>query len=107
MLMYVTFVPLALWASINWATLIVGPLTAFLLAGIENIGIMIENPMQILPMAAFCTVIHADVLGVASDWAHGDYVRFFLTRSWLLHGSASAPPGPRSPPVSIASRLLP
>lgn len=73
-LIYVSFLPLALWASLDWATIIVAPTIALLLAGIENIGVMIENPMKVMPMAAFCTVIHANVLGIGSAWAHGDEV---------------------------------
>jgi ion channel-forming bestrophin family protein len=42
--------PAVLWKHLSWATFGVAPLITLLLAGIDNIGIQIENPMRILPM---------------------------------------------------------
>lgn len=41
-----------LFAYCSWATIGVMPAVAFLLNGIENIGIHIEQPMLVLPMRA-------------------------------------------------------
>lgn len=40
-----------------------------LLAGIDNIGMHIENPIIILPMSAYCSVIHDNLLVAAGDWS--------------------------------------
>ena len=74
-LVYISFLPFALWRHLSWATLGVAPLISLLLCGIENIGVMIENPMRIMPMLGFCETIHADLLCVAGAWASGGYVR--------------------------------
>lgn len=42
LLVYVTFLPLALWPKLHWATLAVAPLIALLLCGIENIGVHVR-----------------------------------------------------------------
>lgn len=71
LLAYLTFLPLALWAPLRWATLAVAPLIAFLLTGVENISVMIENPMISLPMDAYCESIRRDVVAVGERWALG------------------------------------
>ena len=74
-LVYIVFLPLALWRHLDYFTIAVAPLIAFLLAGIENIGVQIENPMRILPMAAYCATIQSNVMLVGGDWAAGNFVR--------------------------------
>lgn len=65
-----------MWRHLQFSTIFFAPVVAFLLAGVENIGIMIENPMRILPMAAYCASIHTSIMYVGADWAAGNYVRF-------------------------------
>lgn len=52
LIIYLTFLPFALFAFANWATIPVMPVLAFLMSGIENIGIHIEQPMMVLPIRA-------------------------------------------------------
>lgn len=85
-LIYIVFLPLALWRHLNYYTIGVAPLITFLLAGIENIGVMIENPMRIMPMAAYCATIHGNVMFVGGDWAAGNFVR--PPRSFATPGRA-------------------
>jgi predicted membrane chloride channel (bestrophin family) len=73
-MVFITFLPIAMWRHLQYATIALSPLIAFLLAGVEYIGIMIENPMRILPMAAYCASIHTSVMYVGADWAAGNYV---------------------------------
>lgn len=74
-MLYLTFLPLALWEYLDWATLFVAPLIAFLLAGVESIGVNMENPMKRLPMATYCKILHSNILIAASSWAFGEPVR--------------------------------
>ena len=74
-MIYIAFLPLALWRHLHYYTLAGAPLIAFLLCGVENIGIMIENPMRIMPMAAYCATIHGNVMYVGGDWAAGNFLR--------------------------------
>jgi len=41
-------------------------LISFLLIGVENIGIQIEEPFAILPLSAYCTAIQRDVREVVA-----------------------------------------
>lgn len=50
LLCFLTFLPFGLWAYTEWLTLPVMVMLAFLLCGIENIGIQIEQPMLVLPL---------------------------------------------------------
>lgn len=41
-MLYTAFMPLLLWGDLQWWTFLVASLITMLLAGIDNIGIMIE-----------------------------------------------------------------
>jgi hypothetical protein len=61
--------PLVLWKYLEWGVYFVAPMITLLLAGIDNIGVHIENPILILPMSAYCHVIHDNLIVAASDWS--------------------------------------
>eukprot|EP00887_Chlorella_sp_A99_P004675 scaffold4.g4675.t1 len=50
LLVYITTLPFALWSTFHWATLPVMAVLSFLLLGVENIGIQIEEPFRVLPL---------------------------------------------------------
>ncbi|GLC59543.1 hypothetical protein PLESTB_001498600 [Pleodorina starrii] len=54
MLIYLGALPLALYESCDWAVVIVVLVIAFLLLGIEDIGVQIEEPFSILPLPDIC-----------------------------------------------------
>ena len=68
-LIYTFFMPIVLWRNLEWGVFFVAPLITLLLAGIDNIGMHIENPFRILPMAAYCRVIQENIAIAACDWA--------------------------------------
>jgi predicted membrane chloride channel (bestrophin family) len=68
-LIYTFFMPIVLWRTLHWGVFFVAPLITMLLAGIDNIGIFIENPINILPMATYCRVIHDNIILAAHDWS--------------------------------------
>jgi hypothetical protein len=84
-MLYLTFLPLALWKHLHWGTLVATPMIAFLLAGIESIGMNMENPMKRLPMGTYCKILHSNILVAASNWAFGEPVRLL---SLLQHTAA-------------------
>lgn len=87
LMVYITFLPLALWANLGWATLPTASLIAFLLSGIENIGIRIENPMLVLPMAAFCFTIQSNVLDMSKTWRSAQQEDLSIWINNVLKGS--------------------
>lgn len=36
--------------------------TAFLLMGVENIGVQIEQPFSVLPLELFCSIIKTNIM---------------------------------------------
>eukprot|EP00884_Botryococcus_braunii_P014320 jgi/Botrbrau1/2288/Bobra.101_2s0111.1 len=55
LIMWLTFLPFALYSTCGWATILATSVIAFLLLGIEEIGVQIEEPFSILPLEAICT----------------------------------------------------
>lgn len=53
-MIWLTWLPFALWMSCGWAIVVILPLFAALLVGIEEIGVQIEEPFGILPLEVLC-----------------------------------------------------
>ncbi|KAG2444882.1 hypothetical protein HXX76_001620 [Chlamydomonas incerta] len=58
MLLYLGALPVALYDSCDWATIPVVCTISFLLLGIEDIGVQIEEPFSILPLPEICADLH-------------------------------------------------
>ena len=67
LVIYITFMPFTLWHACGWGSVPASVVIAFLLLGIEEIGVQIEEPFGILPLGALfrssiregcCTVGH-------------------------------------------------
>jgi hypothetical protein len=54
LLFYITFLPFAFWPLYQWYTLPISAVVAFLLCGVENIGVQIEEPHRVLPLNHIC-----------------------------------------------------
>ena len=52
LVIYVTFMPFTLWSACGWGAVPASVIIAFLLLGIEEIGVQIEEPFGILPLGA-------------------------------------------------------
>ena len=68
LVIFLTFLPFALWESCQWLTPAVTGVVAFLLIGVENIGIQIEQPFSVLPLELFCGVVQANAAEVLQVW---------------------------------------
>lgn len=53
--------PFALWADYGWVTPAITAIVTFLLLGVENIGIQIEEPFEVLPLQAMSAACIAGV----------------------------------------------
>lgn len=77
LIMWLTCLPLSLYSACGWATVFPSAIIAFLLLGIEEIGVQIEEPFSILPLEAICTtsqsnlremeVTSADIVDLVSE----------------------------------------
>jgi predicted membrane chloride channel (bestrophin family) len=48
--MWLAFLPFSLWDACHWVTIPASGIIGFLLLGIEEIGVQIEEPFGILPL---------------------------------------------------------
>ncbi len=58
LVIYVTFMPFTLWSACGWGAVPASVIIAFLLLGIEEIGVQIEEPFGILPLGALSRPQH-------------------------------------------------
>ncbi|MEW5307706.1 MAG: hypothetical protein WDW36_010084 [Sanguina aurantia] len=60
LMLYLVGAPVVLWPATGWATLVVAPFLAFLLVGVENSGVQIEQVFNVLPLEAMCVAVKKD-----------------------------------------------
>lgn len=74
---YLMILPLALFPSLGWLTILVVALLCFFLGGIENVGVQIENPLRILPLVPLAAAYRDAALAIGAvsaecrEWAGG------------------------------------
>lgn len=61
LLIWLTMLPCALWGACGWGTIPLAVTVAFLLLGIEELGVSIEEPFSILPLEAISGTILSNV----------------------------------------------
>lgn len=96
-IVYLTFLPFALWSYLGWLLLPVSVVLTFLLLGIENIGIQIENPVRVLPLHSFCAGLKQAALSMAR---HHYMVQNAIERG--LEAAAAAATAADKPPAQQA-----
>eukprot|EP00208_Stichococcus_sp_RCC1054_P004130 CAMPEP_0206135050 /NCGR_PEP_ID=MMETSP1473-20131121/412_1 /ASSEMBLY_ACC=CAM_ASM_001109 /TAXON_ID=1461547 /ORGANISM="Stichococcus sp, Strain RCC1054" /LENGTH=473 /DNA_ID=CAMNT_0053526755 /DNA_START=327 /DNA_END=1748 /DNA_ORIENTATION=- len=57
LIVYVFFMPFTLWHACGWGMVPASVAISFLLLGIEEIGVQIEEPFAILPLEGICSTI--------------------------------------------------
>lgn len=58
---WLTFIPFSLWDNCGWATVPISGVIGFLLLGIKEIGLTVEEPFSILPLERICDTIEGNV----------------------------------------------
>ncbi|EFJ42233.1 hypothetical protein VOLCADRAFT_97657 [Volvox carteri f. nagariensis] len=61
LMLYVVTSPVLLWPSTGWLTPLVAGVIAFLLLGVENIGVQVEEPFHVLPLYDICRALEANI----------------------------------------------
>ncbi|KAI7839791.1 hypothetical protein COHA_006590 [Chlorella ohadii] len=77
LMLWLTMLPFSLWESCGLAMIPVAALVAFLLLGVEEIGVQIEEPFSILPLEVISTTIEGNIRELQAT-----------------HGAAAAVPSP-------------
>eukprot|EP00887_Chlorella_sp_A99_P002774 scaffold6.g2774.t1 len=67
LVVWLSFLPFGLAEVYGWVTIPIVGVTAFLLAAVENVGIHIEQPMRVLPMARFAVGCKGAVLAIMAE----------------------------------------
>lgn len=60
LVIWLAFLPFTLWRACHWTMVPAAVLIAFLLLGVEEIGVQIEEPFGILPLENLVDIIHAN-----------------------------------------------
>ncbi|CAL5219186.1 g972 [Coccomyxa viridis] len=66
LLTWTSFLPFALYSRFQWLTPFVSAIITFLLFGVENIGVQIEQPFEVLPLPHFCAAIKKHILDMVA-----------------------------------------
>ncbi len=61
LIIWLTFLPFAVWPVYGWATPGITAVITFLLVGVENIGIQIEQPFAVIAMDYICASCRASI----------------------------------------------
>eukprot|EP00884_Botryococcus_braunii_P014309 jgi/Botrbrau1/2287/Bobra.101_2s0110.1 len=80
LVIWLAILPFTLYPSCKWATIPSAGLIAFLLLGIEEIGVQIEEPFSILPLEAICATSERNLKEMAAE---ADGIREFVSASVL------------------------
>ena len=66
LIIWLACMPHALWSEFGLAALCVAPLLVWMLFGIDEIGVELEEPLQILPLETLCQAIEAQATELLS-----------------------------------------
>ncbi|PSC74666.1 UPF0187 chloroplastic [Micractinium conductrix] len=98
MVIWLSCLPLCLWNSCGWGTVPLTVVISFLLLGIEEIGVAIEEPFSIMPLHEMCAEMEcglADILEQAAPSkraaAQAAAAAALTAASAAVGGSADAP----------------
>ncbi|KAK9834162.1 hypothetical protein WJX81_003973 [Elliptochloris bilobata] len=67
LVIWLIFLPLTLWPTAGWTTVPATTIIAFLLLGIEEIGVQIEEPFSILPLENLCVAVKEDIAEMCGE----------------------------------------
>lgn len=54
LMMWAAFLPIALYNKFRWTTPVIAAAVAFLLFGVENIGVQVSKPLEAISESLFC-----------------------------------------------------
>ncbi|KAL4859746.1 hypothetical protein ACK3TF_000036 [Chlorella vulgaris] len=93
LLFYITFLPFAFWPLYKWYTLPIMAVLAFLLCGVENIGVQCEEPFRVLPLNHICAGTTRALRFMMNDEHESASMAAFAAGISTLNGSPTAARG--------------
>ena len=67
MVIWLSALPLGLYESCGWATIPLSLVIGFLLLGIDEIGVQIEEPFGLMPLDEMCMEIEGDLFSILEE----------------------------------------
>eukprot|EP00878_Enallax_costatus_P039653 GHUV01045525.1.p1 GENE.GHUV01045525.1~~GHUV01045525.1.p1 ORF type:complete len:174 (+),score=57.02 GHUV01045525.1:631-1152(+) len=67
LVLWLTCLPFVIWQELRWMSVPVSVIVSFLLFGIEEIGLQIEEPFGVMALDACCEEVSSALLQTASD----------------------------------------
>ncbi|CAK0783433.1 hypothetical protein CVIRNUC_006632 [Coccomyxa viridis] len=67
LVLWLAFLPFSLWPACGWTSVPASGIISFLLLGIEEIGVQIEEPFGILPLEQICDTAEDEIRGKIND----------------------------------------
>jgi hypothetical protein len=89
LIVFVTFLPFAFWSMFGWVTIPIMAVYTFLLVGLENIGIQIEEPYSVLPLHRFSLGIKRAVELTLINWRPAERMAECAAMGGTAHFQAS------------------
>ncbi|KAL3146980.1 hypothetical protein ABBQ38_014948 [Trebouxia sp. C0009 RCD-2024] len=91
LVIWLGLMPFTLWNSCHWAMVPTSGIICFLLLGIEEIGVQIEEPFGILPLEAMCATIETNLREMTKISGKGSNpMQRFSNEASATNGAASA-----------------
>uniref|UniRef100_A0A7R9YYD9 Bestrophin homolog n=1 Tax=Chlamydomonas euryale TaxID=1486919 RepID=A0A7R9YYD9_9CHLO len=67
LMLWLMYMPFSLWGYCGWAMVPITALVSFVLLGIEEIGVYIEEPFSLLPLEALCAKLEFGLTNMMAD----------------------------------------
>jgi predicted membrane chloride channel (bestrophin family) len=68
-MLFLTLLPLGLMGDLSWRVIPAQAIISFLLLGIEEVGVQIEEPFSILGLDTLCGIVHSNTHSILADQA--------------------------------------
>lgn len=70
MIIWLSLLPFALWESCGWGMVPLSVAISLLTLGVEEIGVIIEEPFSVLPLERICATIASDIKEIRAHGSH-------------------------------------
>lgn len=84
-MIWLIMMPFTLWAAYSWVSILLSGLFAYLMLGIDVIGVQIEEPFGVLPLGSFCATIERNL----RELHYSNPEARFAALPWLVPASPS------------------
>ncbi|KDD74270.1 bestrophin [Helicosporidium sp. ATCC 50920] len=107
LLVWLAFLPFSLWRLYAWGSVPLSGLLAFLMLGIDEIGVQIEQPFQVLPLESLCCTVERNLRNLAAATPAVKRLASLAVEAQLALAESDATASFREPGKSLACSVFP